>query len=206
MNGFLNTVLEFFKDMVTYSMIAIFLENTIFSRALGTSTALFVVRKKFNIFLFGAIMTAVITVASVIAYLINPLIKDMPYKYYLTPAVYVSVIGVVYVLFLLGAHKLLKKRKDEVLAIIHVSAFNCAVLGAILLCTGMSDMKLSGYLGFGIGTGVGFTLAAYLVGLAYEQLSGENVPKSFRGFPITLIYIGIVSLAIYGLIGHELPF
>lgn len=206
MSDFLSLTLSFFKDMLSYSMIAIFLENTIFSRALGSSTCLFVVRKKFNVFLFGLVMTLIITASSLIAYLINPLVKGMEHKYYFAPAIYVCVIGLIYILFLLISPKILKKRKDEVLQMIHVSAFNCAVLGALLLTSGMSDMTLGSFLGFGIGTGVGFTLATYFVGLAYEKLSGDEVPYVFRGFPITLIYIGIVSLAIYGLIGHELPF
>lgn len=206
MNDFLEITLNFFKDMLTYSMLAIFLENTIFSRAIGTSTSLFVVRKNFNVFLFGLVMTLIITISALIAYLVNPLMKNMEYKYYIAPAVYVGVIGMVYILFLLGTAKFVKKRKDEILAMIHVSAFNCAVLGALLLSFNMSEMTLGGFLGFGIGTGVGFTLATYFVGLAYEKLSGDEVPYAFRGFPITLIYIGIVSLAIYGLIGHELPF
>lgn len=206
MNGFLQLTLDFFKDMLTYSMIAIFLENTIFSRALGASTSLFVVRKKFNILLFGTVMTLIITASSVIAYLINPFVNGIQSKYYVAPAIYVLIIGLIYVLFLLGTFKFIKKRKEEILEMIHVSAFNCAVLGALLLSSGKSEMTLGGFLGFGIGTGIGFTLATYLVGLAYEKLSGDDVPYAFRGFPITLIYIGIVSLAIYGLVGHELPF
>ena len=58
----------------------------------------------------------------------------------------------------------------------------------------------------GVGTGIGFTLASYTVRIAFEHLSSNAVPESFRGFPITLIYIGLVSLALYGVIGHELPF
>lgn len=192
--------------MFSYAVIAMFLENTIFSRALGTSTVLFAVRKKYNIFLFGIIMTAIITMASLATYFIYPLLKLSNYSYYITPAVYVAVIGVVYVLALVLSGAVNHKYKKEVLQMIHVSAFNCAVLGALLLSSNISGLSLGGYLGFGIGTGFGFTIAAFFVQLAYEKLSSQYVPVAFRGFPITLIYIGIVSLAIYGLIGHELPF
>ena len=75
-----------------------------------------------------------------------------------------------------------------------------------MLTSNMTGITFAGFLGFGIGTGLGFPLATFFVRLAYKQLSSEEVPPSFRGFPITLIYIGIVSLAVYGLIGHELPF
>lgn len=192
--------------MFLYAMIAIFLENTIFSRAIGTSTALFAVRKKFNIFAFGGIMTCIITVSSLITYFIRPLLADLKYQYYITPAVYVAIVGIVYILALIFAGTSVKKYQKSILKIIHVSAFNCAVLGALMLSSNIENLSLGGFLGFGIGSGIGFTFATFLVDIAYERLSGENVPNAFRGFPITLIYIGIVSLAIYGLIGHELPF
>lgn len=206
MTDFFEMVGGFFFDMFSYMLIAIFLENTIFSRALGTSTSLFAVRKKYNLLPFGIVMTAIITVSAIITYLLEPLVKSLEISYYLRPLIYVGVIGVVYVAALLLTHRLVKKRRDEILSIIHVSAFNCAVLGALLLAANVGDLSFGGYLGFGIGTGVGFTAATMIVRLAYERLSGEDVPESFRGFPITLIYIGIVSLALYGLIGHELPF
>ena len=45
MNAFLDSLGLFFQDMFTYAIVAVFLENTIFSRALGVSTALFSGRK-----------------------------------------------------------------------------------------------------------------------------------------------------------------
>ena len=29
------------------------------------------------------------------------------------------------------------------------------------------------------------------------------IPKAFRGLPITLVYIGVLALAIYGFTGHS---
>ena len=206
MSGFMEAAATFFRDMFLMAVVAIFLENTIFSRALGTSTSLYLVRKQFSVFWVGLIMTVIITVASVGAYFLNPLLVKLSFSYYIAPAVYVAVIGIVYIAALLITQRFANKRREDILSIIHVSAFNCASLGAILLATSLTDVTLAGYLGFAIGSGLGFTLATYLVRLAYERLSSEDVPAMFRGFPITLIYIGLVSLAIYGLIGHQLPF
>ncbi|WMJ23802.1 Rnf-Nqr domain containing protein [Paludicola sp. MB14-C6] len=206
MNSFLQITGSFFKDMLTFALIAIFLENTIFSRAIGTSTVLYTVRKKYNIFLFGLIMTTVITVSSIITYFVNPLLQGLSYRYYITPAIYVVIIGIVYLTALIVTSSCFPKYKKVILPMIHVSTFNCAVLGALLLSANIANLNFAGYIGFGIGTGIGYTIASYFVDLAYERLSSEHVPNAFRGFPITLIYIGIVSLAIYGLIGHELPF
>lgn len=206
MELFWENVSQFFVQMFSYMAVAVLLENTIFSRALGTSTALFVIRKRFNVFLFGLIMTAIITAAAVISYFVAPFVSASQYRYYITPAVYVLIISFVYICALLITQRIVVKRREEVLSIIHVSSFNCAVLGGILLMVNTPELSLSGFLGFGIGTGIAFTAVTYLISLAAEKLESEDIPHSFRGFPITLIYIGIISLAIYGLIGHELPF
>ena len=187
-------------------MIAIFMENTIFSRGIGTSTALFATRKKHNVLLLGLIMTVIVSISAIIVYFIFPYLKKLSYSYYVIPPVYIAVIGVVYVGALLFTHRFVKKRKEEVLSIIHIGAFNCATLGALMLATNNASGSFGAFLGFAVGTAIGFTLASYFVGIAYERLSSESVPEPFRGFPITLIYIGLVSLAMYGLIGHELPF
>lgn len=206
MNEFLDVLGAFFRDMFVYSMIAIFMENTIFSRGIGTSTALFATRKKYNVFLLGLIMTVIVSISAVIVYFIFPYLKRLSYSYYVIPPVYVAVIGVVYIGALLITHRFVKKHKDEVLSIIHIGAFNCATLGVLMLATNNASGSFGAFLGFAVGTAIGFTLASYFIGIAYEKLSSDAVPEPFRGFPITLIYIGLVSLAMYGLIGHELPF
>lgn len=203
---FLNTVLDFFGQMFLYALIAIFLENSIFSRALGASTSLWMIRKKYNLFLFGLVLTVITTLSSLLAYFTLPLFQKSENSYYWAPLVFVCIISVVYIaaLLLTNRIKLGKAYKSTILMFIHRCAFNCAVLGALLL--GMeSNLTLGGFIGFGIGTGLGFTFATWMVHLVSDKLNSKAVPRAFRGFPITLIYIGILSLAVYGLIGHELP-
>ena len=39
-----------------------------------------------------------------------------------------------------------------------------------------------------------------------KRLESEKIPAMFRGLPITLLYIGILALAIYGFTGHMAAF
>ena len=57
-----------------------------------------------------------------------------------------------------------------------------------------------------VGTGVGVTLALILLDVANQNIAMSRVPRIFRGLPILLLYIGILSLAFYGLIGHPITF
>jgi len=58
-------------------------------------------------------------------------------------------------------------------------------------------------LGFGLGSGLGYVLAVLLVTEARHRLRSRAIPKAFRGLPITLVYIGVLALAIYGFTGHS---
>ena len=51
--------------------------------------------------------------------------------------------------------------------------------------------------------GLGYLLAVMLVTEADRRLRSEAIPEAFRGLPITLIYIGVLALAIYGFTGHS---
>ena len=44
---------------------------------------------------------------------------------------------------------------------------------------------------------------ALLVNEARHRLRSKAIPKAFRGLPITLVYIGVLALAIYGFTGHS---
>ena len=46
-------------------------------------------------------------------------------------------------------------------------------------------------------------LAVMLVTEADRRLRSEAIPEAFRGLPITLVYIGVLALAIYGFTGHS---
>ena len=56
---------------------------------------------------------------------------------------------------------------------------------------------------FLLGSGLGYVLAVLLVTEARHRLRSRAIPKAFRGLPITLVYIGVLALAIYGFTGHS---
>lgn len=205
MNSFGDMAIQFIGQVVSMALVAIFIENFIFTRALGSSTALVIIRKKNSLILFSVILTAITVAAGLITYFLQPLINSIPNKGYYIPLIYVAVIGFVYIAALFVSGMLPPHILKKIKPMIHISAFNCVVLGVLLLSS-LSEFTLASFLGFGLGTGIGFSLATFFISIAYDYLHSEAIPKAFRGFPILLIYIGMLSLAFYGMIGHELPF
>ena len=83
-----------------------------------------------------------------------------------------------------------------------LAAVNSGVLGTALVERTQS-FTLEQSMGFGLGSGLGYLLAVMLVTEADRRLRSEAIPEAFRGLPITLIYIGVLALAIYGFTGHS---
>jgi len=84
------------------------------------------------------------------------------------------------------------------------AAFNGAVYGIVLLSMANYTSPLLAIV-YALGCSIGLTAAQLLIHAGSERISLSAVPRPFAGLPILLIYIGILSLAIYGLVGHQLP-
>jgi electron transport complex protein RnfA len=77
---------------------------------------------------------------------------------------------------------------------------NCAVLGIALLAV-KKDYNLLMSVVYAASIAVGFTLALLLMAGIREQLELGEVPKGVRGFAISLITAGLLSLAFMGFSG-----
>ncbi|MGN0603454.1 MAG: Rnf-Nqr domain containing protein [Oscillospiraceae bacterium] len=192
---------DFFR-MISISLTLIFVENTVFARAIDTSTLISVSRNRKNIFGFGICAVYFSVVTGFLGFfadnflLESQILKEQAYIY--QPFIYVAILGVVYIITLLILWKYFYKIFLRIKKFIHLSALNCAILGAMFL-NAQSCTALSEYIFRGIGVGLGFSFAIYLTAIVYERLHDASVPYCFRGYPLTLLYIGILSMAFYGL-------
>lgn len=85
---------------------------------------------------------------------------------------------------------------------VHLSVFNAAVLGALFLNTTYHADFFS-YMGFGVGIAAGFFIAVFFLHIANERLNSPLIPEAFRGMPIMMVFVGIMSLAFYALTGYN---
>lgn len=194
--------MSYILQIITVSLIAVFIENTIFARALGTSTLIVVARNRKNLLGFGICVTYITVVTGILCYFIDKHIAD--YDIY-RPLIYIAVLGVVYIITLLCMWRFLNKYFTRMRKYVHISTFNCAILGAVFL-NSKYCITLPEYIFHGLGIGLGFVFAVYMVAIVYDRLYSKEVPFSFRGYPLVLIYIGILSMAFYMLIGHRLTY
>lgn len=77
---------------------------------------------------------------------------------------------------------------------------NCAVLGIAILAV-QKDLSLVMSVLYAASIATGFTLAMLLMSGIREQLALVNTPSGMKGFPLSLVTAGLLSLAFMGFSG-----
>lgn len=196
----------FLIEFTIAAITAIAMENIVLTRALDNTGFYRFFKSPRYILLIGIIVTMVTAISSVPVYFINQAIRPLPNFIYIAAISYILVNAVVYVITYLFIKVILPPVFQRVEKALPFCGVNCATLGSLLVSSQMSDYHLfAKFLGYNIGTGIGLTFALLLLWGLNRKMQGNNVPKAFRGLPITLIYIGLLSLSIFGLVGNQLP-
>jgi electron transport complex protein RnfA len=176
--------------------------NLILMQALGTSTLFIAAGNKKNLLWTAITITIFTAIGSGAAYFIKNLLPAGAAD--LTLLFYVLIIGIIYVLLLAALYfaggELFKKARKYV----HLSAYNCAVMGTVITVAGRAETMpeynhFMSFVSAGAEAGSGFILAAFILTAAYRKLNSSKVPAAFRGFPAMLIYLGLISMAVYAL-------
>ena len=185
----------------SYALLAIFAQNAVFTRALGVSRMVQLVGDdRTSSALFGMMLCITQVLVAPVAFFAGRwFIAPLDNRAQLRPLVYIASIAVV----CLAEHLVLwLPRRSQLLRIVPLAALNSGVLGTVLV-ERTQTFTLGQSLGFGLGSGLGYVLAVLLVTEARHRLRSRAIPKAFRGLPITLVYIGVLALAIYGFTGHS---
>ena len=193
-------VIQFLSMMLT----ALFIENIIFTRALGTSWMFYLIRNPKEIFKQTGLLMIVTTLSGLLAYPLRGYVYNSEHRYLLLPLLYIAAMAIVYLAVYFFVKFVFPKQEEYFALNLGVAVFNCATLGSLLVsCNERLDLLST--VGYGIGMSLGFGFATIILGYGLTRLEYCRVPKIFRGVPIALIYLGLLSLAFYGLVGHQLP-
>lgn len=77
---------------------------------------------------------------------------------------------------------------------------NCAILGASLFMV-IRNYTFAQTVGFGLGAGIGWTLAIILIAGLRKKMGYSNIPQAFQGVAMTMIITGVMALAFMGFAG-----
>ena len=188
------------NEYLTLFMASVVVNNFVLTRFLGLCI-FFGVSKNLNASLgMGMAVTSVITLSSMLAWVI--------YKFVLVALGLQFLTTVVFVLMIAGFVQLLEmfiRRYAPTLykmwgIYLLLVATNCVVLGVPLLNV-ESDYSFGMSLVQAVGSGVGFALAIVLMASLREKLRLADVPKPLEGLGIAFILAGCLALAFLGFSG-----
>lgn len=174
--------------------------NFIFSRFLGCCPFLGVSNKVETAVGMGVAVTFVMALASLFTHLVyNYILIPLKLEYLSTIAFILIIAGLVQFveMFIRKSSPSLYKSLGIYLPLITT---NCAVLGVAIL--NVSNSYGIVYSVFnGVFSALGFMLAIVLMAGVRERLETSNIPKCLKGFPISLITAGLMSMAFMGFKG-----
>ncbi len=198
----MNIVLQDSVIFFLYAVVAVFAQNAVFARGLGVSRLVQLVGDDTtNSKVFCTELFLLQLLIAPLAFYANRLIAQLSQRSMIRPLVYLLCVSVVCgVLYLCFSH-FGKKPKSIWTQTLPLAAFNSCILGTLLIAT-KQDYTLIQAIGFGVGSGIGYAMAVGIVTEAQRKLRNRAVPDAFKGLPVTLLYLGILSLAIYAFTGH----
>lgn len=144
--------------------------------------------------------TFVLTLASVVSYLVQTYLLMPLGLSYLRTVAFILVIAVVVQLTELSVRKTSPLLHQMLGIFLPLITTNCAVLGVALLNTRQGNSLLESAF-YGLGAALGFSLVLMLFAGIRERLAVADVPGPFRGAAVALVTAGLMSLAFMGFSG-----
>lgn len=186
---------------------AIFVNNIVLSQFLGICPFLGVSKKIDTALGMGAAVTFVLTLATIVTYLLQLLLVKWGIEF-LQTILFILVIAAMVQMIEIVLKKISPSLYQALGVFLPLITTNCCLLGvAILVANGTN--KLPGELDhnlltgtvFAFATALGFTLALILFAGMREQLAMNKVPKAMQGTSIALLTAGLLAMAFMGFSG-----
>ena len=187
-------------DVFLIFVSAVLVNNFVLSYFLGICPFLGVSGKIESATSMGFAVTFVLTLSSAITWLINNYILiafKVPFLEYVS---FIIVIAALVQFVEMFIRKMSKTLYDTLGIYLPLITTNCAILGLALF----GALRKYGFIEnivFGIGAGIGFTLALVIMAGIREELDLADVPQPLKGAAITLILAGLLALAFMGCAG-----
>jgi len=179
---------------------AILVNNVVLVQFLGICPFLGVSGKIETSIGMGLAVIFVMSLANLVTYLIQNYVLVPLHIEFMQTITFIFVIA-----FLVQVVEIILKKSAPALYLalgiyLPLITTNCAVLGIAILAVQKNFNLLMSVL-YAAGIAAGFTLALIMMAGIREQLALANIPKGMKGFPLSLVTAGLLSLAFMGFSG-----
>ncbi len=179
---------------------AVLVNNIVLTRFLGICPFLGVSNKVSTAGGMGGAVLFVMTLATIVTYLINQYILVPLEIEYLQTITYILIIAALVQMVEIILKKVSPALYHALGVYLPLITTNCAILGVAILVI-QKEYNLVESVIFAIANALGFSLALIIFSGLREHLELVNIPKGMKGVPIALIVAGLLSLAFMGFAG-----
>jgi len=187
-------------EVILIFISAVLVNNFVLSYFLGICPFIGVSERIESSVSMGFAVTFVLTLSAAITWLINNYILiafNVPFLQYVSFIIVIASLVQFVEMFIRKSSKTLYDSLGIYLPLITT---NCAILGLALFGS-LREYSFIENIVFGIGAGLGFTLALVIMAGIREELDLADVPEPLKGAAITLIIAGLLALAFMGFAG-----
>ncbi len=190
--------MKYFTLLISATLV----NNFVLAKFLGICPFLGVSKSvKTGLGMSGAV-TFVMTIASLVAALINKYILVPKDLQYLQTLAFIVVIASLVQLLEVIIQKFSEPLYNALGIFLPLITTNCAVLGAAVVNVQENHTVLESTM-YGLFAGLGFSLALLIFASIRERLDLAHPPKSFEGVPLALITAGILAMVFMGFSGLD---
>ncbi len=187
-------------EIILIFISAVLVNNFVLSYFLGICPFIGVSGRIESASSMGFAVTFVLTLTAAITWLINHYVLIAFHVPFLEYVAFIIVIASLVQFVEMFIRKTSKTLYDALGIYLPLITTNCAILG-LALFGALREYSFIENIVFGIGAGLGFTLALLIMAGIREELDLADVPESLRGAAITLIIAGLLALAFMGFAG-----
>lgn len=190
---------------MTTNLIVIFFatvlaNNFVLTKFLGICPFLGVSNKLDSAISMSAAVTFVMVITAAVTWFLQNLIL-VPFNIsYLQPILFIIVIAALVQFVEIVIKKTSEKLYLALGIYLPLITTNCCVMG-LALFGALEEYSFLENIVFGLGAGIGFSLALIIMSSIREQLKYANIPHAFRGPGMPLVTAGILSLIFYAFAG-----
>ena len=179
---------------------AIFTNNMIMSNFLGMCSFIAVSSEIKTSLSLGQAVTFVLACTSVLNYLVYNLVLVPLGLEYMRFIVFIIIIAAFVQLVEMIIERYFESLYYSLGIFLPLITVNCAILGVSLFMI-IREYNLIQSFAFGVGSGLGWTLAIVAMAGIRKKIKSAKIPKGLEGPGITLIITGIMALAFLGFSG-----
>lgn len=181
---------------------AVFVNNVVLAQFLGICPFLGVSKKISTAAGMGAAVTFVLTLATLVTFLVQKYILDAYGLAYLQTIAFILIIAALVQMVEIILKKVSPSLYQALGVFLPLITTNCCILGVAILVI-QKDYDLVHGLVYAISTAIGFALAMIVFAGLREQLSVVKLPKAMDGMPIALVTAGLLAMAFMGFSGVD---